>query len=129
VHSSAAKKCSATQSVHVPLTRLFGCIQDEGIEVIGKEDGIKKFLQDASKWSPYKVLGLTSLDRRSESLLWKLTFSQRQALLTACALGYYDVPRRIFSEELSKPLKTDKSTVVEHLRKAERKLIASIIAR
>ena len=49
-------------------------------------------------------------------------------LLTAYALGYYDVPRRISSDDLSGHLKVDKSTLVEHLRKAERKLIGSIIA-
>ncbi len=49
-------------------------------------------------------------------------------LLTAYALGYYDVPRRISSDELSRHLKVDKSTLVEHLRKAERKIIGSIIA-
>jgi predicted DNA binding protein len=49
-------------------------------------------------------------------------------LLTAFALGYYDVPRRISSDDLSRHLDVDKSTIVEHLRKAERKIIASIVA-
>jgi predicted DNA binding protein len=49
-------------------------------------------------------------------------------LLTGYALGYYDVPRRISSDDLSRHLNVDKSTIVEHLRKAERKLIGSIIA-
>jgi predicted DNA binding protein len=49
-------------------------------------------------------------------------------LLVAYALGYYDVPRRISSDELSRHLNIDKSTIVEHLRKAERKLIGGIIA-
>jgi predicted DNA binding protein len=49
-------------------------------------------------------------------------------LLTAYALGYYDVPRRISSDDLARHLDVDKSTIVEHLRKAERKLIGSIIA-
>jgi predicted DNA binding protein len=49
--------------------------------------------------------------------------------MTAFALGYYDVPRRISSEELSRHLNADKSTIVEHLRKAEKKLIDGIIAR
>jgi predicted DNA binding protein len=49
-------------------------------------------------------------------------------LLTAYALGYYDVPRRISSDDLSRHLDVDKSTIVEHLRKAERKIIASIVA-
>jgi predicted DNA binding protein len=43
-------------------------------------------------------------------------------------LGYYEVPRKISSEELSSHLNADKSTVVEHLRKAEKKLIDGIIA-
>lgn len=49
-------------------------------------------------------------------------------LLTAYALGYYDVPRKISSVELSRHLNVDKSTAVEHLRKVEKKLVASIIA-
>lgn len=99
------------------------------VEVIGKEADVKKLLQYASRWSSmYKILGLASVDTKAESLLSKLTVKQRQALLTAFALGYYDVPRRISSEELSRHLDADKSTIVEHLRKAERKLIDRIIA-
>jgi DNA-binding CsgD family transcriptional regulator len=99
------------------------------VEVLGRETDVKKILQNASRWSnTYKILGLNSLNTKEESLLSKLTIKQRQALLTAFALGYYDVPRRISSEELSRHLNADKSTVVEHLRKAERKLIANIVA-
>jgi predicted DNA binding protein len=68
------------------------------------------------------------MDTKGESLLSKLTTRQRQMLLTAYALGYYDVPRRISSDDLSRHLDVDKSTIVEHLRKAERKIIASIVA-
>jgi DNA-binding CsgD family transcriptional regulator len=96
------------------------------VEVVGKEMDVKKLLQ----WSnTYKILGLTSVDAKAESPLSKLTAKQKQVLLTAFALGYYDVPRRVSSEDLSRHLKADKSTIVEHLRKAERKLIDGIIAR
>ena len=100
------------------------------VEMIGKEDEIKKLVHYANKWgdNSFKILGLTSIDAKGESLLSKLTSRQRQILLTGYALGYYDVPRRISSDDLSKHLNVDKSTVVEHLRKAERKLIGSIIA-
>jgi hypothetical protein len=99
------------------------------VELIGKEMEIKKFLEYANRRSnTYKILGLTSVDAKAESLLSKLTPKQRQAILTAYALGYYDVPRRISSEDLAKHLNADKSTVVEHLRKAERKLIDRIVA-
>jgi hypothetical protein len=100
------------------------------VEMIGKENEIKKLLHYTNKWgdNSFKILGLTSIDTKGASLLSKLTPRQRQMLLTAYALGYYDVPRRISSDELSKHLKVDKSTIVEHLRKAERRLIGSIIA-
>jgi DNA-binding CsgD family transcriptional regulator len=100
------------------------------VELVGKEDEISKFLQYTDKLSnnSFKILGLTSIDTKGESLLSKLTSRQRQILLTGYALGYYDVPRRISSDELSRHLGIDKSTIVEHLRKAERKIIASIIA-
>ena len=100
------------------------------VEMIGKEDEIKKLVHYANKWgdNSFKILGLTSIDAKGESLLSKLTSRQKQILLTGYALGYYDVPRRISSDDLSRHLNVDKSTVVEHLRKAERKLIGSIIA-
>ncbi len=100
------------------------------VEMIGKENEIKKLVHYANKWgdNSFKILGLTSIDTKGESLLSKLTSRQRQILLTGYALGYYDVPRRISSDELSRHLNVDKSTIVEHLRKAERKLIGSIIA-
>jgi HTH DNA binding domain len=98
-------------------------------EVIGKEEEISKFLQHARKWGTlYKILGLTSLETKSESLLSRLTSKQKNALLSAYALGYYDIPRRISSDDVSRHLKVDKSTVVEHLRRAEKKLIADIIS-
>lgn len=97
-------------------------------EVIGQEADIKNLLKYASRSSSYKILGLTSLDTASESPLSVLTAKQRQVLLTAFALGYYDMPRRISSEDLSRHLNADKSTVVEHLRKAERKIIGGVIA-
>ena len=101
------------------------------VEMIGKENEIKKLLHYTNKWgdNSFKVLGLTSIDTKGgPSLLSKLTPRQRQMLLTAYALGYYDVPRRISSDDLARHLDVDKSTIVEHLRKAERKLIGAIIA-
>jgi DNA-binding CsgD family transcriptional regulator len=100
------------------------------VEMIGKENEIKKLLHYTNKWgdNSFKILGLTSIDAKGESLLSKLTPRQRQMLLTAYALGYYDVPRRVSSDDVSKQLDVDRSTLVEHLRKAERKLIGGIIA-
>jgi hypothetical protein len=100
------------------------------IEVVGKESEIQKYLRYSTtlKNLPSKLLGLTSLQPRPESYLSKLSLKQRQAMITAYGLGYYDVPRRVSSEEVSRHLDIDKSTFVEHIRKAERKLVAEVMA-
>jgi DNA-binding MarR family transcriptional regulator len=101
------------------------------VEVIGKETEMQKFLSYTSTLNsrPFKLIGLSTLEPRQESHLANLTGRQRQALITAYSLGYYDVPRKVSSEEVSRHLNIDKSTFVEHLRKAERKIVAQVIAK
>jgi predicted DNA binding protein len=41
-------------------------------------------------------------------------------------MGYYDIPRKITSEELAERLGLVGSTVVEHLRKAEQRLMTQL---
>jgi predicted DNA binding protein len=99
-------------------------------EVIGKEKDMQKFLNYTSTVNgrPFKLTGLSALEPRQESHLANMTDKQRQALITAYSLGYYDVPRKVSSEEVSRHLNMDKSTFVEHLRKAEKKIVAEVIA-
>ena len=42
-------------------------------------------------------------------------------------MGYYDIPRKITSEKIAKKLGLGDATVVEHLRKAEQRLMKQII--
>jgi predicted DNA binding protein len=55
----------------------------------------------------------------------RLTSSQRRVLLAAIAGGYYDFPRGTSPTDLAKYLGLAKSTVLEHLQKAESKIILS----
>lgn len=69
---------------------------------------------------------LADADFSPISPLNQLTEKQREVLITAYKLGYYDIPRRINSEQLAKKLNIGDSTLVEHLRKAERRLLVNI---
>jgi predicted DNA binding protein len=42
--------------------------------------------------------------------------------------GYYDYPRRVNSEQLAEIVGISKATVVEHLRKAEGRLMETLLA-
>ncbi len=100
------------------------------VQFLCKDEEVPKILDFYEKTKlPHKLVEISSLQSASESDLSRLTAKQRQALLTAYSLGYYDVPRKTSSEELAKRLKLGTSTYAEHLRKAERALLASILSR
>ncbi len=90
--------------------------------LVGEEEALHAILRHSGLRSlAPKILSLTQLGPKSDSVLSMLSTKQRQVLVTAYGLGYYEVPRKISSEDMARLLKIDKSTLAEHLRKAERK--------
>ena len=75
----------------------------------------------------YKVVLLSNASFSADSPLDCLTRRQRQVLVASFNNGYYDIPRRTSSEELAKKLGLKNSALIEHRRKAERRLLASIL--
>jgi hypothetical protein len=76
----------------------------------------------------FKVVSLTDARFAPNSPIARLTEKQRKVLITAYKLGYYDLPRRIGSEELARKLNLVKSTFVAHRRKAERRLLTEMLS-
>jgi hypothetical protein len=76
----------------------------------------------------HKVVSLTEANFSPESPLSALTEKQREVLVAAYKLGYYDLPRRINSEKLAEKLNIGSATLGEHLRKAERRLLGHILS-
>ncbi len=60
--------------------------------------------------------------------LSRLTARQRDLLIAAKRYGYYEYPRRISGQELAEKLGISKATAIEHLRKAEVRLISTLLA-
>ena len=75
----------------------------------------------------YRILQLTDSKFSSDSPLCVLTDKQRKVLIASYRLGYYDVPRRISSEQLSKKLNLHKSALAAHRRKAELRVLSQIL--
>jgi predicted DNA binding protein len=95
---------------------------------LGSEQQIRTFLEKISeKGIRYKVILLTQANFSPNSPLNQLTEKQREILVAAHKLGYYDIPRKITSQQLAKKLGIGDSTLVEHLRKAEQRLINRLL--
>ncbi len=61
------------------------------------------------------------------SLMAKLTDRQVDAISAAYNCGYYQTPRRVNVETIANRVKVPRTTLQEHLNKAENKLISSIV--
>jgi predicted DNA binding protein len=77
-----------------------------------------------------KVVNITFKQSSYEKkdLLTILTDRQREMMTAAYRYGYYDIPKRISSEQLSEKVNISKPTLLEHLRKAERRILVEILA-
>jgi predicted DNA binding protein len=95
---------------------------------LGNSNEIKNLLKSLEQMKiPYKVVGLTDAKFSHDSPLSQLTEKQRRILLSAFNSGYYDVPRKISSEELAEKLNIKAPTLVIHRRKAELRVLGKII--
>lgn len=76
----------------------------------------------------YKVLSLADANLPPSSPMSDLTEKQRRVLTAAYNLGYYDLPRKISSRDLAAKLKIGSSDFIKHRRKAERRVLSSILS-
>ncbi len=97
---------------------------------LGGAKQVKAFLEGIEKTGiKYKVARISDAKFPVSSPLSRLTEKQRRVLVTAYRLGYYDEPRRISSLELAKRMKVGSSTLINHRRRAERRLLAELVGR
>ena len=96
--------------------------------VIGTEENLKRFLNSITFAGTIKHVSYTKATYAEDSLLSCLTEKQREVLIAANKYGYYAYPRKITSEQLARQVGLSKPTVVQHLRKAEVRLIAHLLA-
>jgi hypothetical protein len=71
----------------------------------------------------YRVVYSGDAKFAPESILSTLTVKQRQVIMTAYSRGYFDFPRRVKSAELARSLGIAQSTLAQHLRKAEKRIL------
>ena len=98
------------------------------LSVIGNEENLKKFLGVIKYLGEVKSKSFIKATFNEQSLLSVLTEKQKEMIIAAKNNGYYNYPRKINSEDLSKIVGLSKPTVVQHLRKAESRIVTNILA-
>jgi hypothetical protein len=98
------------------------------ITFLGSTKEVRAFLRFMQQTGvKYKLQMLTDA-KFSPGVPWgRLTERQRQVIVTAFELGYYDIPRRVDSDELAARLGISNAAFVMHRRKAERALLADLM--
>ena len=98
-------------------------ILQDGCEIctitIPNKKGLELLLEDIKKCGKFELLSIkkSSLDNSN------LSEKQQKAINLAFKLGYYEFPRKISAKELAKHLSISKSTLLQHLRIAEIKIL------
>ena len=97
------------------------------ISVTGDEVNLKKFLDIIKYLGDVKSISFKKAIFNEQMILTCLTEKQRKILIAAKKNGYYNYPRKINSKQLSEIIGLSKPTVVQHLRKAEVRLVTNIL--
>jgi predicted DNA binding protein len=95
---------------------------------IGDAENLNKVLRLMSTYGEVQNVIFEEASFSGNDPLSRLTPRQRELLVAAKRYGYYEYPRRINSAQLAGKLGISKATAVEHLRKAEARLIATLLA-
>ena len=98
------------------------------LSVVGEDEELRKLMGTIEKIGEVKQIHVQPASFHQDDMLANLTGRQREVLIAAKRHGYYDYPRRMNAEELAERVGISKATVVEHLRKAEGRLMETLLA-
>lgn len=99
------------------------------VTVAGPEPSIRAAIDSVPDDVRLELATLSNYDPNEHDLRGVLTDRQREVIETAIEEGYYELPREVTQNELADVFGCTPSTIGNHLRKAESRLISEIFGR
>jgi len=99
------------------------------------EKDLRQLFKDLGKYCKVEITSRRSIPNESirdtllvstAALFGGLTVKQRRALISALDQGYYQMPRSATAGEIAKRLSVPRTSYVDHLRKAENKVLQAV---
>lgn len=97
--------------------------------IVGRAEVLRETVQNLPAEMNLDVTSIGEFDSGRNAVGSRLSDRQREALLTAYDLGYYEYPRRATHEDVADRLDCAANTVSVHLQKAELKVISDVLER
>lgn len=100
------------------------------VSFMGEQGSLMRFVDMFRGMDVGEITGM-SFKRAAyqrKDMLSVLTERQREVMVAAYRFGYYDLPKGISSMRLAERVNLSKATTLEHLRKAERRLLVEVMA-
>lgn len=100
-----------------------------------KQRDVKNLFEELEEFTTLEMISRRKIEDASvkeafvistNSLLGELTGKQSFALLIALSRGYYEIPKKVSTDEIAKSLDLPRTTYEEHLRKAESKVMKAV---
>lgn len=97
------------------------------VTIVGTHDMLREALKAIPDRINISIQQVGQYSPGTRDMLSMLTDRQREVFETAVEMGYYDIPRQVNQGELADRLDCAPSTVDEHLRKAESKMLSALL--
>ena len=96
--------------------------------MVKNPEDVNTFVTDAAQkgWG-LEILSVCDYNPYVDGIFDILTPKQKEILLASYRSGFFDHPRRINAGELAEKMGMHKTTLLEHIHKAEKRLIGHIL--
>ena len=95
---------------------------------IADQENMKKLLSAIKLIGDVERTSFHKATYGAHGVLSCLTSRQKEILILAKKMGYYEYPRKVNSEDMAQILGISKAVTIEHLRKAENRIMMQILA-